>query len=216
MVECIYKLYVQRRGRNGNTKAVNFRADEMFYQKTKESTCWWKISVSDVLNAALRKLLTDCGSKRICFKYLQNTQYQVAFEDLKKEILVGHQKLLKESHFCSRCEKGIWSWLVETLSGLFLQIRLSRTCVAFTTIFCEFIAVKLQMAKLICYYALETLELFPESQLWYQASYGEMTNDGKPYRYMPIENYLAFIIWRSIVALPVYSVQSRIGSRFYK
>ena len=36
---------------------------------------------------------TGCGSKRICFSDLQNTQYQVAFEDLKKEILVGHQEI---------------------------------------------------------------------------------------------------------------------------
>lgn len=41
--------------------------------------------------------------------------------------------------------------------------------------------------------ALETLELFPEScPLVSSRGYGEMTNDGKPYRYMPIENYLAF------------------------
>ena len=41
--------------------------------------------------------------------------------------------------------------------------------------------------------ALETLELFPEAcPLVSSRGYGEMTNDGKPYRYMPIENYLAF------------------------
>ena len=41
--------------------------------------------------------------------------------------------------------------------------------------------------------ALETLELFPElCPLVSSRGYGEMTNDGKPYRYMPIENYLAF------------------------
>ena len=41
--------------------------------------------------------------------------------------------------------------------------------------------------------ALETLELFPEAcPLVSIRGYGEMTNDGKPYRYMPIENYLAF------------------------
>ena len=39
-----------------NTKAVNFRADAMFYQKTKEVLADQKISVSDVLNAALRKI----------------------------------------------------------------------------------------------------------------------------------------------------------------
>ncbi len=41
--------------------------------------------------------------------------------------------------------------------------------------------------------ALETLELFPEAcPLVSSRGYGDMTNDGKPYRYMPIENYLAF------------------------
>ncbi len=42
--------------------------------------------------------------------------------------------------------------------------------------------------------ALETLELtFQKRVLWYPSrGYGEMTDDGKPYRYMPIENYLAF------------------------
>ena len=64
-----------------NTKAVNFRADEMFYQKTKEVLADEKISVSDVLNAAL--VSSD----------LKDKQYQVAFEDLKKEILVGHQEI---------------------------------------------------------------------------------------------------------------------------
>ena len=41
--------------------------------------------------------------------------------------------------------------------------------------------------------ALETLEMFPEvCPLVSSRGYGEITNDGKFYRYMPIENYLAF------------------------
>lgn len=41
--------------------------------------------------------------------------------------------------------------------------------------------------------AFETLKLFPEAcPLVSSRGYGEMTNDGKPYRYMPIENYLVF------------------------
>ena len=41
--------------------------------------------------------------------------------------------------------------------------------------------------------ALETLEIFPEAcPLVSSRGYGEMTDDGEPYRYMPIENYLAF------------------------
>ena len=41
--------------------------------------------------------------------------------------------------------------------------------------------------------ALETLEAFPEAcPLVSSRGYGELTDDGKRYRYMPIENYLAF------------------------
>lgn len=41
--------------------------------------------------------------------------------------------------------------------------------------------------------ALETLETFPEAcPLVSSRGYGELTDDGKVYRYMPIENYLAF------------------------
>lgn len=41
--------------------------------------------------------------------------------------------------------------------------------------------------------ALETLQIFPEAcPLVSSRGYGELTADGKHYRYMPIENYLAF------------------------
>ena len=41
--------------------------------------------------------------------------------------------------------------------------------------------------------ALETLEMFPEvCPLVSNRGYGDFTNDGKFYRYMPIENYLTF------------------------
>ena len=77
-----------------NTKAVNFRADEMFYQKTKEVLADEKISVSDVLNAALRKIANGTVDPReFVSSDLQDKQYQVACEDLKKEILVGHQEI---------------------------------------------------------------------------------------------------------------------------
>ena len=53
-----------------------------------------KISVSDVLNAALRKSCQrDCDPEEFVSSDLQDKQYQVAFEDLKKEILVGHQEI---------------------------------------------------------------------------------------------------------------------------
>lgn len=41
--------------------------------------------------------------------------------------------------------------------------------------------------------ALKTLEVFPEACPFVSSrGYGELTNDGKRYRYMPIEQYLAF------------------------
>ena len=39
-----------------STQVVNFRADSISYQKTKEILADEKITVSDVLNAALRKI----------------------------------------------------------------------------------------------------------------------------------------------------------------
>ena len=65
-----------------NTKAVNFRADAMFYQKTKEVLADEKISVSDVLNAALRKIANGTVDPR-----------EFVSSDLQKEILVGHQEI---------------------------------------------------------------------------------------------------------------------------
>ena len=74
--------------------AVNFRADAIFYQKTKEVLADEKISVSDVLNAALEKLLTGLWIQEILFQVICRTRsIEVAFEDLKKRFLVGHQEI---------------------------------------------------------------------------------------------------------------------------
>ena len=76
------------------TQAVNFRADSVFYQKTKDILADEKITVSDVLNAALRKIANrTVDAREFVSSDLQDTQYQVAFEDLKKEILIGHQEI---------------------------------------------------------------------------------------------------------------------------
>ena len=78
------------------TQAVNFRADSVFYQKTKDILADVKITVSDVLNAALRKIANRTVDVReFVSSDLQDTQYQVAFEDLKKKILVGHQEIIQ-------------------------------------------------------------------------------------------------------------------------
>ena len=68
-----------------STQPVNFRADSTFYQQTKEILADEKLTLSDIFNAALRK--------EFVFSDSQETQYQVAFEDLKKEILLGHQEI---------------------------------------------------------------------------------------------------------------------------
>ena len=77
-----------------STQVVNFRADSISYQKTKEILEDEKITVSDVLNAALRKIANGTvDAKEFVSSDLNDTQYQVAFEDLKKEILAGHQEI---------------------------------------------------------------------------------------------------------------------------
>lgn len=80
-----------------STQPVNFRADVAFYQQTKEILADEKISLSDVFNAALRKIATGViDPKEFVTSDLQETQYQVAFEDLKKEILIGHQEIAQD------------------------------------------------------------------------------------------------------------------------
>ena len=67
--------------------------------------------------------------------------------------------------------------------------------------------------------ALETLELFPEAcPLVSSRGYGEMTNDGKPYRYMPIENYLAFYYMEKhrVYVARIFSAKQDWVKIFYK
>ena len=74
-----------------STQVVNFRADLISYQKTKEILAIEKITVSDVLNATLRKIANGTvDAKEFVSSDLKDTQYQVVFEDLKKEILAGN------------------------------------------------------------------------------------------------------------------------------
>ena len=79
-----------------STQVVNFRADLISYQKTKEILAIEKITVSDVLNATLRKIANGTvDAKEFVSSDLKDTQYHVAFEDLKKEILAGHQEIVQ-------------------------------------------------------------------------------------------------------------------------
>jgi len=67
--------------------------------------------------------------------------------------------------------------------------------------------------------ALETLERFPEAcPLVSSRGYGEMTNDEKPYRYMPIENYLAFyyIEKHTVYVARILSAKQDLVKIFYK
>lgn len=87
---CIYKGVI----RIASTQVVNFREDSVSYQKTKEILEGEKVIVSDVLNAMLRKIANDTvDAKEFISSDLQDIQYQGSFEDLKKEILAGHQEI---------------------------------------------------------------------------------------------------------------------------
>ena len=77
-----------------STRVVNFRADSVSFQKIKEILEDEKIAVSDMLNAAIRKIANGIiDAKEFVSSDLQDTQYQVAYENLKKEILAGHQEI---------------------------------------------------------------------------------------------------------------------------
>lgn len=67
--------------------------------------------------------------------------------------------------------------------------------------------------------ALETLEMLPEvCPLVSIRGYGEITNDGKSYRYMPIENYLAFyyIENHKVFVARILNVKQDWAKIFYK
>ncbi|MDO4635443.1 MAG: antitoxin [Streptococcus sp.] len=77
-----------------NTQPVNFRADSLFYNQAKEILENKKITVSDVFNAVLRKVATGAVDvDEFVSSDLSDGQLTVAFEDLKKEILLGHQDI---------------------------------------------------------------------------------------------------------------------------
>lgn len=94
MVVCIYKLYVQRRGRNGKHESSEFSSRCDVLPENKRGACGSKnfcvrcpkCSTSKIANGTV-------DPEDFVSSDLQNTQYQVAFEDLKKEILVGHQEI---------------------------------------------------------------------------------------------------------------------------
>ena len=61
------------------TQPVNFRADSTFYKQTKEILADEKLTLSDIFNAALRKIATGAvDPKEFVNSDLQEKQYQVA------------------------------------------------------------------------------------------------------------------------------------------
>ena len=77
-----------------NTQPVNFRADALLLKQTKAILKDKKITLSDVLNATLRKVTTGVVNvDEFVSSDMPDAQMKVAFEDLKKEILLGHQDI---------------------------------------------------------------------------------------------------------------------------
>lgn len=76
------------------TQPVNFRAEAVLLKETKAILEDKKITLSDVLNATLRKVATGAVDvDEFVSTDFVNTQMTTAFEDLKKEILLGHQDI---------------------------------------------------------------------------------------------------------------------------
>ena len=76
------------------TLSDNFRSDSVYNLKTKDILADEKITVSDVLNAALRKIANrTVDAREFVSSDLEDIQYQVVFDDLKWEILFGHQEI---------------------------------------------------------------------------------------------------------------------------
>lgn len=78
------------------THQVNFRADSSLYKKAKDTLDSDQVSVSEILNATLRKIATGAIDPVdfISSDTFDEDTFRAAFSDLKKEILVGHQAIL--------------------------------------------------------------------------------------------------------------------------
>lgn len=78
------------------TQQVNFRADIEFYKEAKKEITQEGLSVSDVLNATLRKIVTGAINPRnfVMSDDVADESLKVAFTDLKREILAGHKAIL--------------------------------------------------------------------------------------------------------------------------
>ncbi|MBF8969516.1 antitoxin [Streptococcus sp. NLN76] len=78
-----------------NTQPVNFRADTAYYQQTKDTLKKEGLTVSDILNATLRKVATGAVDPKVFVTSdLEDSSYDVAFQDLKREVLRGHREIM--------------------------------------------------------------------------------------------------------------------------
>lgn len=79
------------------THQVNFRAESSLYKQAKSTLDSDKVSVSEILNATLRKIATGAIDpvEFITSDTVIDNSFKTAFEDLKKEVLVGHQAILE-------------------------------------------------------------------------------------------------------------------------
>ena len=79
------------------THQVNFRAESSLYKQAKNTLDTDKVSVSEILNATLRKIATGAIDpvEFISSDTVDDDTFRTAFADLKKEILVGHQAILE-------------------------------------------------------------------------------------------------------------------------
>ena len=76
------------------TQPVNFRANSEFYKRTKDALIDTNITISDILNATLRKVANGAIDIN---EFINNDSYEqdnmIAFEELKREILIGHKAI---------------------------------------------------------------------------------------------------------------------------
>lgn len=79
------------------THQVNFRTESSLYKQAKSTLDSDKVSVSEILNATLRKIATGAIDpiEFISSDTVNDDTLRTAFSDLKKEILVGHQAILE-------------------------------------------------------------------------------------------------------------------------
>lgn len=79
-----------------SAQQVNFRTESSVYKQAKTVLDNETVSISDVLNATLRKIATGAINpvEFVTSDTISDDTLQTAFSDLKKEILLGHQDIL--------------------------------------------------------------------------------------------------------------------------